>query len=236
MHKRRGAPVPRTRTKMHQRSIELFSPIAKQQYTHPHAHRPPLVHSHSHSHMVHAQLLHLSSVDQSICPDCLYRHPIWKKIEADAEVMEALKQREENLILEQQQEVDAINDELAHRIGAEEADVDDDQPDGAAGEQHHVDVEESPVLSPRMVNEDGVEMSVQRHSPLVAPSRRVSSSDMNVIVEPPVLHEVSTSESDAGHEPIMIHLEAEDEPTIDQPPSDATTAIAQTSVPPSIRK
>jgi len=45
---------------------------------------------------VHASLRHLSCVDSSICPDCLYRHPIWKAVEADAEVMEELRKMEED--------------------------------------------------------------------------------------------------------------------------------------------
>jgi hypothetical protein len=115
---------PRARSEMHRRSLEFFSDQLKPEFSHPHIHRPPLVHTHSHSHVAHAQLLHLSSVDQSVCPDCLYRHPIWGKMEKDAEVMKILKQREDELIAIQQEEeaiaaIDAEINEEGDREGEE---------------------------------------------------------------------------------------------------------------------
>lgn len=101
----KAEPAPNSIALMHRKSLDLFSPKspdaeaaegaeAVKSFMHPHAHRPPLSKSTSHSHAIHSSLRHLSCVDSSICPDCLYRNPIWKKIEADAEVMAELANRE----------------------------------------------------------------------------------------------------------------------------------------------
>jgi hypothetical protein len=77
-------------------------------------------------------------VDSSICPDCLYRHPVWKSLEKDAEIMAALRTREvafeEALDARTKaQELEAQTDEqgrLVHR----EVDEDDEH---SVHQQHH---------------------------------------------------------------------------------------------------